>query len=52
MRPEDIARLSPLGTKHFNLLGRYRFDLSESVQRGKLRPLRTCTDAGEEYLIA
>jgi hypothetical protein len=24
-RPEDVARLSPLGLKHINMLGRYAF---------------------------
>lgn len=39
-KPEDVARLSPLGSKHFNALGRYYFDLSDAVRRGELRPLR------------
>ncbi len=40
LKPEDLARLSPLGYKHINMLGRYSFALSESVQRGELRSLR------------
>ena len=37
--PEDVARLSPLGFSHINLLGRYSFHLPESVAKGQLRPL-------------
>ncbi|MEM1043989.1 MAG: Tn3 family transposase [Bacteroidota bacterium] len=40
VRDEDVARLSPLGTEHVNVLGRYHFELSEPVARGELRPLR------------
>ena len=40
VRPEDVARLSPLGFKHINMLGRYAFTLPETVARGELRPLR------------
>jgi len=39
-RPEDIARLSPLGHKHVNMLGRYAFTLPDTVARDELRPLR------------
>lgn len=41
VRPDDVARLSPLGYKHINFLGRYSFTLAESVANGKLRPLRS-----------
>jgi TnpA family transposase len=41
VRPEDVARLSPLETKNINVLGRYTFALPESIARGELRPLRT-----------
>ena len=40
VRPEDVARLSPLGFKHVNVLGRYAFTLPDTVARGELRPLR------------
>jgi len=40
IRPEDVARLSPLGFAHLNMLGRYHFQLPEAIQRGQLRPLR------------
>ena len=40
LKPEDMARLSPLGYKHINMLGRYSFSLPESVQQGELRLLR------------
>jgi TnpA family transposase len=40
VRPEDVARLSPLGHGHVNMLGRYTFTLPDSVARGELRPLR------------
>jgi TnpA family transposase len=41
VRDEDVARLSPLGHEHINLLGRYVFTLPEPVARGELRPLRS-----------
>ena len=37
---EDVARLSPFGHSHINLLGRYSFAVPEAVSRGELRPLR------------
>ncbi len=40
LKLEDIARLSPLGFKHINMLGRYSFALAESIKRGELRSLR------------
>jgi hypothetical protein len=35
---EDVARLSPLGDSHFNVLGRYHFTLSDSILRGEMQP--------------
>jgi len=46
---EHVARLSPLADKHFNMLGRYQFTVTDSVLRGDLRPLRD-PDAPEELL--
>ena len=40
VRPEDVARLSPLGFEHINMLGRYAFILPDGITRGELRPLR------------
>lgn len=40
IRPEDIERLSPLGTRHINLEGKYHFTLPETVVQGHRRPLR------------
>lgn len=40
VKEEDVARLSPLGYSHVNLLGRYHFALPEAVARGAYRPLR------------
>ena len=40
VRDEDIARLSPLGFDHINMLGRYAFTLPETIARGELRALR------------
>jgi hypothetical protein len=40
VNPEDVARLSPLADKHFNVLGRYHFTVNDSILRGDLRPLR------------
>lgn len=37
VRDEDVARLSPLGHEHINMLGRYAFTLPEPVARGELR---------------
>jgi TnpA family transposase len=48
IKDEDVARLSPLGFEHINLLGRYTFSMPESVQRGELRPLRSPNDMGED----
>jgi TnpA family transposase len=48
IQPEDVARLSPLGFEHVNLLGRYAFSLPESVIRGELRPLRNPAEGLEE----
>ncbi len=38
--PEDVARLSPLGRKHINMLGRYYFSIEKAIEKGELRPLR------------
>jgi TnpA family transposase len=40
VKPEDVERLSPLLLDHINVLGRYEFVLTKSVQQGRLRPLR------------
>jgi TnpA family transposase len=40
VRAEDVARLSPLQTRHINMLGRYAFLLAEAVANGGMRPLR------------
>lgn len=40
VREEDVARLSPLLHGHINMLGRYNFNLPETIQHGELRPLR------------
>jgi hypothetical protein len=45
-RPRPVARLSPLGFKRINMLGRYAFTLLDTVARGKLRPLRDPNAAG------
>ncbi len=49
INPEDVARLSPLGFEHINMLGRYHFDLAESVARGEMRPLRPSFEQGELF---
>lgn len=41
---EDVARLSPLPTHHFNVLGRYLFLLADQVAKGGMRPLRSPDD--------
>ena len=35
VRDDDVARLSPLGHEHINMLGRYAFTLPEQVARGR-----------------
>jgi TnpA family transposase len=47
LKPEDVARLSPLIFEHINFLGRYAFALPDSVAQGQLRPLRSA-DAPED----
>lgn len=39
LHEEEVARLSPLGHQHINLLGRYSSTLPETVERGGLRAL-------------
>jgi hypothetical protein len=51
--PDDDKRLSPLGSKHFHVQGRYHFALTnEAVRRGELRPLRDPNSFEPEALIA
>jgi hypothetical protein len=50
-KPEDVARLSPLADKHFNVVGRYHFTVTDSILRGELRPLRV-PEAPEELFWA
>lgn len=40
INPVDVARLSPLGFIHINVLGRYYFELAEAIRNGGFRPLR------------
>ena len=47
IKPEDVARLSPLGFEHCNLLGRYHFSVPEYIQQGQLRPLRNPADLND-----
>jgi Tn3 transposase DDE domain len=44
IKKDDLERLSPLGNKHFNVLGRYHFSTTDAVLRGELRPLRDPED--------
>ncbi len=48
VRAEDVARLSPLGFDHINMLGRYAFILPDGIARGELRPLRDPRRADDE----
>jgi hypothetical protein len=48
---EDVARLSPLGTNHINVLERYHFALPDAIARGEFRPLRGPTDFDDEDLL-
>ncbi len=48
---EDVARLSPLGTNHINVLGRYHFSLPDAIARGEFRPLRDPSDFDHDDLL-
>ena len=48
VRGEDVARVSPLGFDHINMLGRYAFTLPDTVARGELRPLRNPSLADDD----
>jgi hypothetical protein len=49
---EDVARLSPLGKTHINVLGRYQFSLPEAIARGEFRPLRDPSEFDDEDLVS
>ena len=44
LNPEDVIRLSPLQHEHVNVLGRYHFNLPESLKQGHYRALRNASD--------
>lgn len=39
LEEDDIARISPLGHEHINIVGRYSFILPEEIKGGRLRTL-------------
>ena len=47
----DVARLSPLGTNHINVLGRYHFSLPDAIARGQFRRLRDPSDFDDDDLL-
>ena len=47
VKPEDVARLSPLGHEHINVLGRYSFALADRIAQGELRPLHHPDDRND-----
>jgi hypothetical protein len=47
VKPEDMARLSPLGHEHINVLGRYSFALADGIAQGEWRPLRHSDDSDD-----
>ncbi len=49
IRPEDVERLSPLGTQQINLEGKYHFTLPETVTQRQLRPLRQPSSSEELF---
>ena len=51
VRAENVARLSPLGFDHINMLGRYAFIPPDQVDRGELRPLRNTQNTDDEGWI-
>ncbi|MEO9031171.1 MAG: Tn3 family transposase [Ktedonobacteraceae bacterium] len=48
--PADLARLSPLGYDHVNLLGRYTFSLSDAIRQGAFHPLRELEEREQEEI--
>ncbi len=48
VREEDVAKLSPLGFDHINMLGRYALILPDQIARGELRPLRNPATVDDE----
>ena len=48
MNLEDVARLSPLGHSHINMLGHYHFSLPLAVMYGEMRSLRDPNDPNEQ----
>ncbi len=48
VRDEDVARLSPLGFDHINMLGRYAFVLPDQIARSELSPLRNPQNTEDE----
>jgi Tn3 transposase DDE domain len=51
IKTDDLERLSLLGNKHFNVLGRYHFSMTDAVLRRELRPLRDPEDHTEYGLM-
>jgi hypothetical protein len=51
IKKEDLARLSPLSHKHFNI-GHYHFAVPEEVLGGELRPFRFPEEADGELQVA
>ncbi|MEB3831587.1 hypothetical protein [Phormidium sp. CCY1219] len=47
VKKEELSRLSPLGHKPINMLGRYQFALAQHLNRGELPPLRNPNDPNE-----
>ncbi len=47
VKDEDVARLSPLGFSHINVLGRYDFKLADEIKDGQLRALRDPSKADD-----
>lgn len=45
---DDIARLSPLGHSHINMLGRYQCTLPKALMQGEMRPLRDPNEPNEQ----
>jgi hypothetical protein len=52
VKPEDVARLSPLTSRQFHMQGRFHFNVTEEILRGEMRPLRDPETMDDELLIA
>jgi hypothetical protein len=51
VRDEDVARLSPLGHEHINMLGRYTFSLPDKIAREAATPQESWRTPEPDFLF-